>query len=158
MTRSLDRDPDDPLPTRPRRGDPRDPVEPGPQPAVPVQTLDPEGDLPGEILMVPNRDWLIPSTTSTDHPGVCIRFEGDTFQVVLLKGTDADHVRTWRGFYFVQPTRENGLGKLTAFQLAPRRLRLHRVRVFYPERRLGRVEERVLLALRDELARLHPED
>ena len=48
--------------------------------------------------------------------------------------------------------------KPTAFRLEPRYFRLHKVRLFYPERYLGRLDDGVVLALCEELSRLHPEE
>jgi hypothetical protein len=66
--------------------------------------------------------------------------------------------RKARHYYVVAPTKENGLHKLTAFRLVPRHFRLHRLKLYFPERHIGRLDEATLLALRDELARLNPEE
>ena len=49
---------------------------------------------------------------------------------------------------------ENGLRKRTAFELVPRAFRLHRLKLYFPERHVGYLEAAVLQALRAELAAL----
>ena len=117
--------------------------------------LDPDQQLPGEVFMVPNRHWGFDSATSDDHPGACTSECAADRCAVLVKGTDSDHLRSRAGYYVVASTPSNGLQKQTAFQLAPRFIKLHRIRTYYPERRLGHLEEADLLALQDEMARLH---
>lgn len=120
--------------------------------------FDADTDLPGAVLMVPNRNWGFESTTSDDHPGACVHHQQRSRQVILVKGTDAENIRSPRQFYFVAPTPDNGLQKRTGFELVPKYFRLHRIRLFFPERYLGRLDDATLHALCDELARLHPED
>ncbi|MBV9123315.1 MAG: hypothetical protein JO112_08160 [Planctomycetes bacterium] len=126
--------------------------------AAPAAVFDPAQDLPGAVFMVPNRQWGFEGLTSDDHPGACAHYQERTREAILVKGTDAGHVRLPRRFYVVAPTPGNGLSKETAFELVPRYFRLHRVRLFYPERHLGRLDEAALHGLCDELARLHPEE
>jgi hypothetical protein len=114
--------------------------------------------LPGAVLMVPNRHWGFESLTSEDHPGACAHCQEGARQAILVKGTDADNVRSPRRFYFVAPTLGNGLQKRTGFELVPRYFRLHRIRLFFPERHLGRLDDADLHGLCEELARLHPEE
>lgn len=142
-------------PVRTHRLLPRLPDEP--EPPEPAPRLDPERDLPGAVFMVPNRHWGFESTTSADHPGACIHYQTALRSAILLKGTDAEKVHPREPHYYVAATHENGLHKLTAFELTPRYFRLHRVGLLYPERHLGRLDEATLHALCEELARLHPE-
>jgi hypothetical protein len=114
--------------------------------------------LPGAVLMVPNRHWGFEVVSATDHPGACTHYREAARDAVLVKGTDAENIRNPRRFYFADPTAENGLQKRTAFELVPRLFRLHRMKLFFPERHLGRLDEATLQALRAELARLHPEE
>jgi len=124
----------------------------------PAGDFDPNEDLPGAVFMVPNRDWKIKGSTSDDHPGACAHYQERAREAIVVKGTDAENVRFSRRFYFVAPTQGNGLSKKTAFELVPRPIRLHRIRLFYPERHLGWLDDATLHALCDELARLHPEE
>jgi len=114
--------------------------------------------LPGAVLMVPNRHWGFEVVSATDHPGACTHYQPGANDAILIKGTDADHVRHALGYFFVDASAQTGLGKRTAFELVPRSFRLHRLKLFFPERFLGRLEETTLHALRAELARLHPEE
>jgi hypothetical protein len=105
--------------------------------------------------MVPDSHWGI-STSRPDHPGACVHYQ-DGRAPVLVKGTDRYNPRDLRPYYEVEPSAENGLNKPTAFELYPRYIRLHRLRLYYPERYLGRLDEGTRLALCEELARLFPE-
>jgi hypothetical protein len=121
------------------------------------EEFDPESALPGAVLMVPNRHWGFEVASAADHPGVCTHHRPATADAVLVKGTDAEHVRFPHRYFIVRPTDGNGLSKRTAFELVPRPFRLHRLKLFFPERHLGRVDEFTLQHLQAELARLHPE-
>lgn len=133
----------------------RDPDAPH-GPILPVDET-PEQELPGAVLMIPNSHWGIPGVTSTDHPGACAAFLLDRREGVLVSGTDRENVR--RGDYFlVDPTPGNGLTKPTAFKLVPRHFRFHRLRLYFPERHIGRLDDPTLRDLQYELARLHPEE
>jgi hypothetical protein len=141
-------------PARPRKPHFRLPLDRDEEEPVPTfNPLDPDHDLPGAVFMVPNEQWEIDSTTSTDHPGACVHYQERPGSAILVKGTDAVHVRNAPGYYVVEPTPENGLDKPTAFELMPRYFRLHKVRLFYPQRYLGRLDDATLFALFDELAR-----
>lgn len=147
-----DRPPPDP-PPRPRKQGFRLPLDPEDDDPVPTNTLDPDHDLPGAVFMVPNEQWQIDSATSTDHPGACVHYQEHPCSAILVKGTDAVHVRNAPGYCVIDPTPENGLEKPTAFELLPRYFRLHKVRLFYPERYLGQLADATLFALFEELAR-----
>ena len=122
------------------------------------EEFDPETTLPGAVLMIPNRNWGFAGVTSDDHPGACTHYRTHRHDAVLVKGTDADHVRYPRGYFFTDATVDNGLQKRTAFELVPRVFRLHRVKLYFPERYLGQLDDATLQSLRAELARLHPEE
>jgi hypothetical protein len=141
---------------RPRSND--EPAKAGETDPTPPAVFDPHDDLPGAVFMVPNRHWGFEGSSSEDHPGACAHYQERARQAILVKGTDADNVRSPRPFYFVAPTARNGLSKKTAFELVPRYFRLHRIRLFYPERHLGWLDDAELHGLCDELARLHPEE
>jgi hypothetical protein len=108
--------------------------------------------------MVPNRHWGFEIMNSDDHPGACAHYQERARQAILVKGTDAENIYSPQRFYVVVPTPSNGLLKKTAFELVPRYFRLHRIRLFYPERHLGWLDEATLHGLCHELARLHPEE
>ena len=145
-------------PTRPRKPRFRLPAEPEDDEPVPTSTLDPDRDLPGCIFMVPNEQWEIDSATSTDHPGACVYYQHASHSAILVKGTDVDNVRDLRGYRVVAPAPGNGLSRPTAFELVPRYFRLHKIRVLYPERHLGQLDETALFALCEELARACAEE
>lgn len=130
-----------------------DDSDPSPDPFV----FEPARDLPGAVLMIPNKHWGFEVVSADDHPGACVAYADDRREGVLLQGTDADHVRQLRVYHLVEPTPENGLHKRTAFRLVPRYCRLHRVKLYFPERHLGRLDGETILALQKELARLYPE-
>ena len=77
----------------------------------------PARDLPGAVFMIPNSHWGFEVVTADDHPGACAFYRPERREGVLVGGTDADHVRTSRGYLLVGPTAENGLHKRTAFKL-----------------------------------------
>lgn len=145
----------EPRPQERRRKFPDERERPDPSP---TRQLGLERDLPGAVYMVPNERWGFESATSSDHPGVCTDYLATGRSAVLLKGTDAGNVWRSRGYHFIAPTPENGLAKLTAFELVPRYVKLHTVLLYYPERFLGHVDDGDLLALRDELARACSEE
>jgi hypothetical protein len=135
----------------------RDDPDDAPAPTAP-EIFEPFSALLGVVLMVPNAHWGFEGVTSDDHPGTCTHVATTGQSATLVKGTDADHIRFPRGYYFVDPTEENGLTKQTAFELVPRRFRMHRLRTYFPERRMGQLSGGTLQSLRTELERLHPEE
>jgi hypothetical protein len=142
---------------RPRRNLPREEPE-GADIGDETTPFDPAVALPGAVLMVPNPHWGFEGVTSADHPGACTYYRQPSRDAVLVKGTDAENVRYPRRYFFIDPTAENGLQKRTAFELVPRLFRLHRLRLYFPQRHLGRLDETTLRDLRAELARIHPEE
>ena len=112
----------------------------------------------GAVFMVPNRDWDFESPTSENHPGACLYDQVAERQAVLVKGSDADACPHAPEIFFVAPTSGNGLQKPTAFELVPRYFRHHRLKLFFPERHLGRLDDATLQGLHTELARLGPEE
>jgi hypothetical protein len=139
-----------------RRSDPPEPpasAEPRLEPA----DFRPERDLPGAVLMIPNGHWGFEVVSADDHPGACAFYLPERKNGILVSGTDADNARR-ANYLFVDPSEENGLHKLTAFKLVPRYFRLHRLKLYFPERHIGRLDGMTLRTLRDELARLNPEE
>ena len=123
----------------------------------PPADFDPERDLPGAVFMVPNAHWGFEIVTATDHPGACLEYRPASRVGVLVQGTDVEHITHRHLYYEVQPDEKNKLQKPTAFRLVPRYLRLHRLKLYFPERHVGDLDEATLNAVREELARLHPE-
>lgn len=130
------------------------PSDPPPE----LHSCEPAVDLPGVVFMVPNRHWGFKSISADDHPGVCLEYLEEENLGLLLQGTDANHITSHSEYYFVEPTTENGLTKKTAFRLVVRFFRWHRLRLYFPERYMGRLDEQTLLALRKEIAQLYPEE
>jgi hypothetical protein len=148
----------DPPPVRTRRGRTSDESDGTPGDGAEPQLFEARAVLPGAVLMVPNRHWGFEVVSAADHPGACTHVRQGEVEAVLVKGTDADHVRRPRGYYFVEAGQESGLSKRTAFELVPFLFRVHRLKLFFPERFMGRLDEATLSAIRAELARLHPEE
>ena len=113
-------------------------------------------ELPGAVLMIPNRHWGYELAHVVDHPGACAFHDPGALDAVLVSGTDAENMRARRAYHVAEPTPENGLSKPTAFLLAPRTFRLHRLKTYFPERFIGRLSDADLAAIRAELARLFP--
>ncbi len=65
--------------------------------------------------MVPDHFWGFDSVGRTEHPGACVACSEELRIATLLKGRDALTERRQRGSYVIEPTRANGLAKLTAF-------------------------------------------
>jgi hypothetical protein len=143
---------------RPRRNRLRDESEEPAGGGREPELFDADALLPGAVLMVPDRHWGFEVVSAIDHPGACTHYQAGANDAIMVKGTDADHVRYARGYFFADASAENGLQKRTAFELMPRPFRLHRLKLFFPERYIGRLEEAVLQSVRAELARVHPEE
>lgn len=124
------------------------------------EPFNPDTALLGAVLMVPNRVWGFEVVSAKDHPGVCTRYEPGASGATLLLGTDPVGLRKEERAccFCVDPTDGNGLKKRTAFKLVPRRFRLHRLRLFFPERHMGQMEKATLNSLQAALRRLHPEE
>jgi hypothetical protein len=119
--------------------------------------LDPERDLVGVILDVPDHLWGI-TTSAPHHPSACTHYEGVTNRGLLVKGTDAENVRAefrWR-YYFILPDGENNLDLQTAFECAaPRFFKRHRLRILLADRRRGRLSDDDLEGMRQRMNELH---
>ncbi len=158
-------DPDDTLsdpplpapPVRPQRTRFPDKTEESASDDAESEPFDADRDLPGAVLMVPNQDWGFEVVSATDHPGACTHHQTAANRAYLVKGTDAEHIRNPRGYFFVDSDTLSGLKKRTAFELVPRRFRLRRLKLFFPERCLGRLDDATLQSLRSVLVRLYPE-
>lgn len=142
--------------TRVRRSR-RDDVAGAPSPEVPpVKLADAVVDLPGMIFMVPNKFWGFYSPTSEDHPGVCTSTDLEGRSAVLLKGTDRRKTQFRRQYYYVIPSRRNGMDKSCAFELAPLNFPIGRVLMMRPERVMGVLDDDDLKGIRAALERLFP--
>lgn len=99
-------------------------------------------ELDRAILMVPDKEWGI-RTSAKDHPGLCVSVLVEARRTIFLQGTDRVNHRAMidRARHVVEPDRENGLSKPTSFKLLPRSIRLHRARLYLPERLLGRLNQ-----------------
>ena len=100
-----------------------------------------EKELDRAILMIPDKEWGI-RTSAKDHPGLCVSVLAEARRTIFLKGTDRTGRRAMidRFSHVVEPDSENGLSKSTSFKLLPRSIRLHRARIYLPERLLGRLD------------------
>jgi hypothetical protein len=116
-----------------------------------------DDELPGTIFAVPDRWWGFEAVGREDHPGLCTACRPEAWQVTLVKGRDA---ATDRGNpclrFVVERTRQNGLLKATAFELAPLYRPLRRVRLLYANRRMGFLEAETFGELRRRLTALFP--
>lgn len=139
---------------RPQESEADDSPGAGSQPEI----FDADRQLPGAVLMVPNDHWGFRNESSDDHPGACAEYRPGANVATMVKGTDAEHVEGRPDHFFVDASKGNGLKKRTAFELFRRRFRLHRLKLLFAERYLGRLEPQVLKDLQAELARVHPED
>jgi hypothetical protein len=103
-----------------------------------------EEELPGSVYFVPDEAWGFRAPHRRDHPGVCVACDVPGRRGWLYKGTDAGAAVVERyDALLVEPSDENGLGKLTAFALEPRAIRLHKILTWHaPPRQLGRLEDR----------------
>jgi hypothetical protein len=114
-------------------------------------------DLPGTVFAVPDRLWGFEAVGRDDHPGVCAACAPEALEATLVKGRDASTDRgNPRDRFLVEPSRLNGLRKLTAFELVPLYRSLRRVRLLYPNRRMGTLEPDSFAELRRRLTRLFP--
>jgi hypothetical protein len=109
--------------------------------------------LPASVFAVPDKFWGFQAVGRVDHPGVCVDCQPAVSTARLVRGRDA---ATYRGsrlhVLIVRPTRRNGLTKPTAFELVPRAMSLRRVRLLYPSRYMGRLDDDDFQRLRQRLA------
>jgi len=138
-----------------RRKDPPEPSTSA-EPRLVPEDFHPDRDLPGAVLMVPNSHWGFAVVSAADHPGACAFYLPEGKNGILVSGTDAENARRV-SYLIVDPSEENGLHKTTALKLVPRYFRLHRLKLYFPERHIGRLNGSTLRTLRDELARLNPD-
>lgn len=117
-----------------------------------------DSQLPGAVLMVPNKEWRFEVESAADHPGACTEYQPGETEAIFVHGTDADRIRSLRNYFIVEATEQNGLKKRTAFKLTPHVLRLHKIKLLFANRYLGRLEPRVLDALKIELAQRNAEE
>ncbi|MCK5716117.1 MAG: hypothetical protein KAH77_01410 [Thiomargarita sp.] len=107
-------------------------------------------EIPGDIYMIPDTHWEI-TTSAKDHPGVCITYADEQRKVILSKGTSAHKIphKYIYAYTIVNPTEKNGLSKSTAFSHITIKIRWHKVKLYYPERHIGRFEQNNLAKLRN---------
>ncbi|HET6882054.1 MAG TPA: hypothetical protein VFI31_17940 [Pirellulales bacterium] len=122
------------------------------------EVFDADRELPGAVLMVPNRHWGFEVESAADHPGACTEYEPGETEAIFVHGTDADRIRSLRNYFIVEATEQNGLKKRTAFKLTPHVLRLHKIKLLFANRYLGRLEQGVFEALKTALARRNAEE
>ena len=127
--------------------------------AAPPEPQPSDEEFPGTVFAVPDRLWGFEAFGREDHPGVCTAWRPEAWQATLVKGrdaaTDRGHPRTR---LLVEPSRQNGLHKPTAFELAPLYRPLRRVRLLYPSRRMGTLEPDLFAELRRRLRELFPSE
>lgn len=142
---------------RPRRAHQSDADERSSAGAEP-EAFNAASQLPGAVLMVPNKHWGFGNESSDDHPGACADYQPGETAAIFVQGTDADRIRSLRNYFIVEATEQNGLKKRTAFKLTPHVFRLHKIKLLFANRHLGRLEQSVLEALKTELARRNSEE
>lgn len=116
--------------------------------------VDIDREVSGSTYIVPDKFWGISVAGREDHPGVCLSCSEMNQSAVMLKGSDEVMRRTHT--FVIEPSRDNGLRKATAFELTPRRFRLRRLLLLHYDRRLGRLDTNDLAALRQALERRFP--
>ena len=116
-----------------------------------------DNELPGTVFAVPDRHWGFNAVGREDHPDICTAARPETICATLVKGRDAATDRRPRRTRFVvEPSLLNGLRKTTSFQLVPLTMSLRRVRLLFPNRRMGKLEPDLFTKLRRRLAQLFP--
>lgn len=102
----------------------------------------PSQEMPGDVYIIPDKHWRI-TTNSTEHPGVCIKYNEEQREVVLCKGTSATNIPEYYQdcYTIIEPKEKNGLSKGTAFFHQPQIMRLHKVLLYYPERHIGSLDQ-----------------
>jgi hypothetical protein len=132
--------------------------EEGRRPAEPggAEPIDAAGLLPGSVFMVPDKTWGFEAPGRVDHPGACLDYPPVARECGILKGSTPSWAARWKPTYIVEPSPGNGLRKRTAFDLVPVRIRKHRLRLMYPERWIGRLDDQDFGEILRELRRLFP--
>ena len=116
-----------------------------------------DNELPGTVFAVPDRHWGFDAVGREDHPDICTAARPETIRATLVKGRDAATDRgPLRTRFVVDPSPLNGLRKTTSFQLVPLTMSLRRVRLLFPDRRMGKLEPVPFAKLRRRLAQLFP--
>ena len=124
---------------------------------LPPKPVPSDTALPGMVFAVPDRLWGFEAVGREDHPGICTAARPETRQATLVKGQDAATDRgPHRTRFVVEPSLMNGLRKTTSFELVPRTMSLHRVRLLFPDRRMGKLEPNLFAKLRRRLINLFP--
>jgi hypothetical protein len=116
-----------------------------------------DNELPGMVFAVPDRLWGFEAVGREDHPGICTAARPKMMLATLVKGRDAATARgPLRTRFVVEPSQFNGLRKTTSFELVPYPMSLRRVRLLFPDRRMGKLEPVPFAKLRRRLAQLFP--
>jgi hypothetical protein len=116
-----------------------------------------DNELPGTVFAVPDRHWGFVAVGREDHPGICTEAQPETILAFLVKGRDAATDRgSLRTRFVVDPSQLNGLRKTTSFDLVPYRMSLRRVRLLFPNRRMGILEPVPFAELRRRMVQLFP--
>jgi hypothetical protein len=122
---------------------------------LPPEPVPSDNELPGTVFAVPDRHWGFVAVGREDHPGICAEARPETIQAILVKGRDAATDRgSLRTRFVVEPSLLNGLRKTTSFELVPRIMSLRRVRLLFPDRRMGVLEPGPFTELRRRLVNL----
>lgn len=119
---------------------------------VPHVVEEPEKEelLLGSIFRLDDKKvWGFALESGDWHPGACYEVDGNTRQANLSKGTSRHPGRRASAYVEVQPTRENGLEKITYFQLSVCRLRMQRLELMIHDRKMGKLSTADLEAIRD---------
>lgn len=108
----------------------------------------------GDVYFSPNHDLRIRNWRTTDHPTVCFDLPLDDIpqqNLLILKGTDSNGINPfYRSAYLI--FKGSPLVKPTAFSKTPISLPFRTVKLYYPERYLGRLdgnEQQELFQARD---------
>ena len=111
----------------------------------------------GHVYRVPNTHLDINVVENMDHYCVFTGCDEKQRFAFLHKGTSKIKPK-YKAFYtIVEPNlEENGLSKPTAFEHIPKIVKLHKVKLYYPERHIGKLNqsdlERLLGAIQQGLA------
>jgi hypothetical protein len=110
---------------------------------------DPASEMPGDVMLTPDRMFGFEAVGRTDHPGACVYVMPDTGRVAMSKGTDGDKLN-WRyraHYVLVEANEAFGLSKLTAFSTRTKHIKIGRIMLFYPERHIGRLDDAIVREL-----------
>jgi len=118
-------------------------------------------DLIGCIYMIKEEIWGFNFSNRKGHPGACLNVTEELNYASLVQGTDANSYtakRLRKISYIVKPSNQNNLKKTVAFILDHYEMRLRKLMLYHFDRRIGRLDDEDLLAMKMRIARsrLHP--